>query len=965
MTGGLAQKRLSKVAMEFNVATTTIIEFLETKKIVIEQNPNAKISPEIYNLLKEKFQSDKIVKEYAQLEESKESKKKSEPKFSGTQKSDDSSEMLVKSNIASKEKSAEEEEEKDQVIQKEVKQEQGLKVLGKIELEKTGAESEKEKPVTLPEEIIEEKEETTKKEAKESVPLSEISEEAPKESPKEKIPEKDEKEEVKESVELHIDTVKTDSDAEEKKTEEITEQNQEEKGEDKKTDSEQPEEKEVIEEQEEKQMEEGKGLTILGKIDVSEFERSSKKGKPVASTSDPSSIQKKRRKRVYSKKDRKNTRKEKLSEEELLKQKEEQRKRDKDKEEQEQKRIKDQVSATLAKLTSKQNEVALSRSRMRKKKRKDKETAFTDQEVQQNKLEVIEFITVNELANLMDASVTDVITVCMNLGLMVSINQRLDAETITVVADEFGFDVTFTEESINEPVIEEEDNEERMCPRAPVVTIMGHVDHGKTSLLDFIRKSHVSEGEAGGITQHIGAYAVELSDGKKITFLDTPGHEAFTSMRARGAKITDIVIIVIATDDSVMPQTKEAISHAQAAGVPIVFALNKIDRPQANPEKIKEQLSEMNILVEDWGGKYQSQEISAKQGLNISELLEKVLLEAEMMELQVDPEKRALGVVIEASLDRGKGIVVNVLVQKGTLRVGDPILAGAYYGRVKTMIDEKGKRKKEAGPSTPVEITGFDGAPTAGDILYVTQNEHQAKELAQARKRLLREQGIRATKHITLDEIGRRIAIGNFKELNLILKGDVDGSVEALSDSMQKLSSEKVQINIIHKAVGQISESDVLLASASDAVIVGFQVRPSLMARKLAEKEQIDIRTYTVIYDAIEEIKLAIEGMLEPEMKERVTCNIEVRDVFKITKVGTIAGCMVLDGKINRNTKVRILREGIVVYEGEIASLKRFKDDVKEVAAGYECGIGIANFNDIKTGDIIEGYVIERVKAKV
>jgi translation initiation factor IF-2 len=589
-----------------------------------------------------------------------------------------------------------------------------------------------------------------------------------------------------------------------------------------------------------------------------------------------------------------------------------------------------------------------------------------EQDVAQEKvLDVIEFITVNELANLMSVSVTEVITSCMNMGMMVNINQRLDAETITFVADEFGYDVRFKQESTDEPTLEEPDNEDNVIERAPVVTIMGHVDHGKTTLLDYIRKSHITKGEAGGITQHIGAYEVRLDDGRKIVFLDTPGHEAFTSMRARGAKVTDIVIIVVAADDNVMPQTKEAISHAQAAGVPLVFAINKMDRDGANPDRIREQLSEMNILVEEWGGKYQSQEISAKQGLNVSELLEKVLLEAELLELKADPAKRGIGTVLEASMDKGKGIVATVLVQKGNLKVGDPILAGSFFGKVKALYNEKRERISDVGPSTPVEVLGFDGTPTSGDIFYVTESEQQAKEIANKRKRLIREQGIRATKHVTLDEIGRRIALGSFKELNVIIKGDVDGSVEALSDSVQKLSNEEIQVNVIHKGVGQISESDVMLASASDAVILGFQVRPSLTARKMAENEQIDIRHYSVIYDAIEELKAAIEGMLEPTEVEKIVCNVEVRDVFKITKVGAIAGCKVIDGKITRNTKVRVLREGVVVYTGDLSSLKRFKDDVKEVLSGYECGIGVDKFNDIKVGDIIEGFTIEQVSRKL
>jgi len=551
------------------------------------------------------------------------------------------------------------------------------------------------------------------------------------------------------------------------------------------------------------------------------------------------------------------------------------------------------------------------------------------------------------------------------LGIVVTINQRLDAETIVIVADEFGFDVSFISAADDEPMLEEPSDSNNMKPRAPIVTIMGHVDHGKTSLLDYIRNANVIAGEAGGITQHIGAYEVALSDDKHITFLDTPGHEAFTAMRARGAKVTDIVVIVIAADDQVMPQTKEAISHAQAAGVPMIFAINKIDRPEANAEKIREQLSAMNILVESWGGKYQDQEISAKKGLNVDLLLEKILLEAEVLELTADPDKRAVGTVIEASLDKGRGVVATVLIESGTLRSGDPILAGAHFGRVKVLQNERGQKISQVGPAQPVQVLGFATAPTSGERFYVTESESAAREIGTKRQQLMREQGMRTRKHITLDEIGRRLAIGNFKELNLIVKGDVDGSVEALSDSLLQLSTKQIQVNVIHKGVGQITETDVMLASASDAIIVGFQVRPLASVRRLAEQEEIDIRTYSIIYDAINEIKSAMEGMLAPTVEEKVVANVEIREVFKITKVGTVAGCMVLDGKINRNTKVRVLRDGVVIYTGELASLKRFKEDVKEVATGYECGLNIQNFNDIKVGDLIEGYDRVEVKAKL
>jgi translation initiation factor IF-2 len=632
------------------------------------------------------------------------------------------------------------------------------------------------------------------------------------------------------------------------------------------------------------------------------------------------------------------------------------------------KEIQDKLKETLARLNpgSKNPNIGSIRSKLRKQKRDaaaaEREEAAMEEELASKKLKVTEFVTANELAKMMDVSVTNVISACMTLGMMVSINQRLDAETIAIVAEEFGFEVEFVSAEAVEEVEEDTDAPEDLKPRPPIVTVMGHVDHGKTSLLDYVRKANVIAGEAGGITQHIGAYEVTLANGKHVTFLDTPGHEAFTAMRARGAKITDIVIIVIAADDSVMPQTREAISHAQAAGVPIIFAINKIDREGANPDKIREQLAAMNILVEEWGGKYQCQEISAKKGLNIDSLLEKVLLEAEILDLKANPNKRAVGSVIEATLDKGRGITTTVMVQAGTLKIGDPILAGVHNGKVKAMFDERGKKMTIAGPSAPVVILGFDGAPQAGDKFIVCKTEQESKEIANKRAQLQREQGIRTHKHITLDEIGRRLAIGNFKELKVIVKGDVDGSVEALSDSLIKLSTEEVAVSVIYKGVGQISESDVLLASASDAIVIGFQVRPSAQARKLAEQESIDIRLYSIIYKAIEEIKAAIEGMLEPTMEEKITGNVEIREVFKISKVGTVAGCMVTDGKIFRNSKIRIIRDGVVVHSGELASLKRFKDDMKEVAQGFECGLNIHNFNDIKVGDMVEAY--EEVEVK-
>lgn len=641
------------------------------------------------------------------------------------------------------------------------------------------------------------------------------------------------------------------------------------------------------------------------------------------------------------------------------------------KEEPTEKEIQDQIKATLARLSGagKSGKFA-QRAKLRRQKRDDvafnAEEAANELESQSKILKVTEFVTANELASMMDVQVTKIIGTCMSLGMFVSINQRLDAETLTIVADEFGYEIQFVKpDEDEENVIEEEDNEADLIERAPVVTIMGHVDHGKTSLLDYIRKANVVAGEAGGITQHIGAYMVTTPTGKKVTFLDTPGHEAFTAMRARGAKAADIAIIVIAADDAVMPQTKEAINHAQAAGVPLVFAFTKVDKPGANADRVREQLSVMNILVEDWGGKYQSQEISSKSGLNVDLLLDKVLLEAELLELKANPNKRATGTVIESALDKGRGIVTTVLVQGGTLKVGDPILAGSYSGRVKALTNERGAKVDSAGPSQPVQVLGMQGAPTAGDRFNALESETEARDIANKRMQLQREQGLRTQKHITLDEIGRRLAIGNFKELNIIVKGDVDGSIEALADSLLKLSTEQIQINIISKGVGQISESDVLLASASDAIIIGFQVRPSTGARKLAEAEQIDIRLYSIIYDAINEIKSAMEGMLDPEFEEKIVANVEIRETFKITKVGTIAGCMVLDGKITRNSKIRIVRDGVVVYTGELASLKRFKDDVKEVNKGYECGLNIQNFNNIEVGDIVEAYEQVEVARKL
>ena len=691
-----------------------------------------------------------------------------------------------------------------------------------------------------------------------------------------------------------------------------------------------------------------RGLKVLGKIELP-----TKKEKPVASSDENKERKKRPRKRIANTEKggrpsrgggRDTRRTEELSDKE----------------------IQDKIKATLAKLSggstkgAGQNRTKFRRDKKAKEEKEEEQEILREEEAKV--LKVTEFVSATDLASLMEVSVNDVISTCMGLGMFVSINQRLDAETITVIADEFGFDVKFTESEEDVEIEEVVDAEEDLSNRAPIVTIMGHVDHGKTSLLDYIRDAKVTEGEAGGITQHIGAYNVTTETGKRIAFLDTPGHEAFTAMRARGAKLTDIVIIVVAADDAVMPQTKEAINHAQVAGVPIVIAINKIDRPNSNPDKIKEELSGINILVEDWGGKYQCQNISAKTGEGIDDLLEKVLLEAELLELKANANRSAVGSVIEATLDKGRGYVTTMMVQSGTLKVGDVLLAGPYFGKVKAMFDHRGKKMDKAGPSTPVQMLGLDGAPQAGDKFNIMSSDREAREIATKREQILREQSVRTKKHITLDEIGRRLAIGSFKELNVIVKGDVDGSVEALSDSLLKLSTDEVQVSIIHKGVGQISESDVLLASASDAVIVGFQVRPSGSAKTIAETEEIEIRLYSIIYDAINDVKDAMEGMLAPSEEEVITGNIEIREVFKISKVGTVAGCMVTDGFVKRANDVRIIRDGIVTYEGEIKQLKRFKDDVQEVKKGFECGLSIKNFNDIKVGDVIEGYEIREVK---
>ena len=955
-------RRLSKVAKELNVGIQTIVSFLGEKKIEIENNPNSKITDQAYEALLLKFQPDKLDKEKSSklnltpLIHKEDADHKAHPHhveahppvIVSSPAPPVTAEVLVEEvKLVTKKPKAEEpkiiEEVPVNVVEEAPKDDSlQLKVVGKIDLD-----------------ALTEPSKGKGKKVKE------------KEKQEEPIVEKPKKVKVKE---IPV--------AEETKPEEEKE---------KLTKKAEPEEKLIIEAEEVKNKltpkkakpadDDKKGLTIVGKIDLAQFQP--KKRQPLASTDDAAN-KKRRRKRKRIPLDTA-----KAAEEDKLR-REAYRKANplggsfpplqggarprpvapgqpldsKEKAALDEKRIQEEIKKTISKLTQRNTPTGEAKSRLKKRKKEERRQRKEDEDVttEGNVIQVTEFITANDLASLMNVSVTAVITACLNLGLMVSINQRLDAETITVVADEFHYDVIFKEAEMDEPALEEEDNEDAIVERAPIVTIMGHVDHGKTSLLDYIRSSNVVAGEAGGITQHIGAYEVTLESGKRITFLDTPGHEAFTAMRARGAKVTDIVIVVIAADDSVMPQTKEAISHSLAAGVPIVFAFNKIDKDGANTQKIREQLSEMNILVEEWGGKYQTQEISAKKGLNVDKLLEKVIFEADLLDLKADPTKRAIGTVIEASLDKGKGNVATLLVEKGTLRVGDPIIAGANYGKVKAMFNERGVKMTEAGPSSPVQILGFDGSPNSGDKFYVTETEQQAKEIANKRRQLIREQGIRTRKHITLDEIGRRLAIGNFKELNLVIKGDVDGSVEALSDSLLRLSTEEIQVNTIYKGVGQITESEVLLASASDAIIIGFQVRPSPSARKLAEQEQIDIRLYSIIYTAIEELKAAMEGMLAPTKEEKIVGNIEIREVFKISKVGTVAGCYVLDGRITRNTKIRIVRDGVVVYTGELSSLKRFKDDVKEVSAGYECGLTIDKFNDIKVGDIIEGYEEFEVK---
>ena len=964
--------RLSKVAKELNVGISTIVEYLSKRGIKIETSPNTKIDNDKYEMLLKAFPhdrekknvSDNIVPErpanavVIKAEDVVAKQKESDEDYEDTQeifiktktidfKPEQPKTSKVKTENKVEESKVEEPEVKEEKIElkKEIEitpidtddsgdssKDSSVKILGKIDLDSLNTKTKPDRKTKSQKE----KEKAEKKKAEEQK-------------------QKDKKQNNEQKQRPAKDKNKQDKKEKKQETPKVVE---------KKAPVAQEEEADRFIKTSYVKLE---GPKITGeKIDLSSFEK--KKKNPVA-TSSKGKVEKEEK----DKKKRKRIKPSPLPTEQKTQQannqpnsKKDKAKHNKNKKEPVKKvelseaEIEKQIKDTLARLSP------MGKSKTSKHRRDKRQ--IVSQHIQEEKLQeleeqkvlkVTEFVTANELATMMNVPVNKIIASCMTLGMFVSINQRLDAEAIQLIADEFGYSIKFVSADVVEALSneEEEDREEDMRPRSPIVTVMGHVDHGKTSLLDYIRKTNVIAGEAGGITQHIGAYEVVLPEsGKKITFLDTPGHEAFTAMRARGAKMTDLAIIVIACDDKIMPQTVEAINHAQAAGVPIIFALNKIDRPGADPDKIKSELANMNLLVEDWGGKIQSQEISAKQGINIDLLLEKVLLEAEMLELQGNPNKRARGTIIESSLDKGRGYVAKILVQDGTIRQGDVVLAGSTYGRVKAMYNERNKLMKEAGPSTPVLLLGLNGAPQAGDMFNVMSSEKEAKELANRRTQLQREQGLRTQKHITLDEIGRRIAIGDFKQLDLIVKADVDGSVEALSDSLLKLSTPEVQVNVIHKSVGQITESDVLLATASNAIIIGFQVRPSMGARKLAEQEQIDIRLYSIIYTAINELKDAIEGMLSPEIQEKIVANLEVRETFKISKVGTIAGCMCIDGKISRQTNVRIIREGIVVYTGKLASLKRFKDDVKEVVMGQDCGLNIENFNDIKVGDIIEGY---------
>ncbi len=914
--------RLNKVLREFNISLDRAVEYLNSQGHEIEARPTTKISGEVYQVLFDEFQTDKS--------------KKVASKEVGEEKRKEKEEIRL-----AREKELEEKrkhDEKQEVIRAKTNLE-GPKQVGKIDLDKKGkaeAPAPKAEEKKEPEQPQAETPKQEEKKAEAAKPEAAKAEEPKAEAPKTEAP-KAEEPKVPEDKKAPTPKPAVEEKKEEPKAESSEEENSTVKTNYQKL----------------------SGPNFTGeKIDLSQFKKPVKK-KDEKKADDDKDKRKKRRRRIS--KDVKGS----AGANTAAGKARGKRTRPVTKEEPSEEEVQKQVRETLEKLQGKSGKGRGAKYRRNKRDTHRQRTEEAQLEESNKVLKVTEFVTVSEVATMMDVPVTKIISACMSLGMMVTMNQRLDAETLSIVADEFDYEVEFVTADLEESKEEVPERPEDLEPRAPIVTVMGHVDHGKTSLLDYIRKENVIAGESGGITQHIGAYGVKLENGQKIAFLDTPGHEAFTAMRARGAQVTDLAIIVIAADDDVMPQTKEAISHAQAAGVPIIFAINKSDLPTANPEKIKEKLAGMNLLVEDWGGKIQSEDISAKTGMNVKELLEKVLLEAEILELKANPNKSATGTVVEAYLDKGRGYVSTILVQSGTLKIGDYVLAGRHSGKVKAMQDERGNDVKEAGPSTPVSILGLDGAPQAGDKFKVMLDEREAKDIAAKRTQLQREQSVRTQRHITLDEIGRRIALGDFKELNIILKGDVDGSVEALTDSFQKLSTEEIQVNIIHKGVGAITESDVLLASASDAIIIGFNVRPAGNAKQIAEKEEIDIRTYSIIYDAINDLKDAMEGMLSPVMKEEITGNAEIREIFKVSKVGSIAGCMVTDGKIYRNSHIRLIRDGVVVYTGELASLKRFKDDVKEVSKGYDCGLQIKNYNDIKEGDVVEAFQEVAVKKKL
>ncbi len=947
--------RLNKVLRELNISLDRAVEFLDSKGIEIEKRPTTKISEKTYSILSDEFETDANKKMKSQEVSEAKLKEKEDLRVKREKEQE------------AKQKAQEEAQEKAQHVEV-VKASQtlsGPKTVGKIDLNPT--KKDQDVPVEKKEPVAE----TPAPVEKAPEVVAPVKEEKVEQPPKVEVPVV-KKEEVVKTPPVNVEPPKKEAQPEVKKVEPpVVEQKKETPPE-----PEKPKLKPVIvdgelvtpQEKVKTQYQKLTGPKIAGdKIDLSQFNKPKKK--PVEKKDNktgPNAANKKKRRRIskvgggpgQGGNQRGGVRNDRF------KGKPGQGRRNVVKEEPSEEDVKKQVRETLEKLQGKSSKGKGAKYRREKRDQHKNQTEKDLQaEAAESKiLKVTEFVTASEVATMMDVGVTNIISACMSLGMMVTMNQRLDAETLTIVAEEFGYKVEFVTADIEEAIEEIEDRPEDLQDRAPIVTVMGHVDHGKTSLLDYIREENVIAGESGGITQHIGAYGVTLESGQKIAFLDTPGHEAFTAMRARGAQVTDIAIIVSAADDDIMPQTKEAISHAQAAGVPIVFAINKIDKPDANPDRIKEGLANMNLLVEDWGGKIQSHDISAKFGTGVKELLEKVLLEAELLELKANPKKPAVGTVVEAYLDKGRGYVSTILVQGGTLKVGDYVLAGQHSGKVKAMHDERGNDLKEAGPSTPVSILGLDGAPQAGDKFNVFEDEREAKQIATKRAQLQREQSVRTQRHITLDEIGRRIALGDFQELNIILKGDVDGSVEALTDSFQKLSTEEIQVNILHKGVGAITESDVLLASASDAIIVGFNVRPVGNARDIADKEEIDIRTYSIIYDAINDLKDAMEGMLSPELKEEITGTAEIREIFKVSKIGSIAGCMVTNGKIFRNSGIRLIRDGVVVYTGELASLKRFKDDVKEVSKGYDCGMQVKGYNDIKEGDIIEAFHEVEVK---